>query len=299
MPSAPAPAQPRAGDLGLVLAVALMWGSSFLFMELGLEDFPPATVAWLRIAFGALALGSFPAARAPLRHPGDRWLVAVLGLVWMAVPFVLFPVAQQHIPSALAGMINGAAPLFTAAVALVWWRRVPEGRLLVGLVVGFAGVVLVGVPNVEGSASVLELVLVLLATLLYGVAFNISGHLQVRNGSLPVVLRAQLVALLVLTPVGLPGLARSTPTVIGLAAMVALGALGTGLAFYCFTTLAGRVGASRASVATYLIPVVALGLGAGLLGERVAPLSLVGIALALLGAWVAAGRVPRRRPATE
>lgn len=280
-------------DWVALVAVALMWGSSFLFIKIGLEDFPPTTIAWLRVVFGVLALTLVPAARRPLRHPGDWRLVALLGMTWMAVPFVLFTVAQQHIPSALAGMINGAAPLFTALVALVWFRRLPDARLALGLVVGFAGVVLIGLPNVDGPASLTGVLLVLLATFMYGVSFNISGHLQGRNGALAVLWRAQICALVVLTPLGAPGLASSTPTTTGVLAMVALGALGTGLAYVLFTDLAGRVGASRASVTTYLIPVVALALGAGLVGERVALLSLPGIALALLGAFLATRR-PRR-----
>lgn len=289
--------QVTARDWAALVAVALMWGSSFLLIKIGLEDFPPVTVALLRIVFGALTLTLVPAARRPLRHPEDWRLVALLGMVWMALPFVLFTVAQQHIPSALAGMINGAAPLFTALVALAWWRRAPGGRLILGLVVGFVGVVLIGLPNVEGSASLTGILLVLLASLLYGVAFNLSGHLQVRNGALAVLWRAQLVALVAVAPFGLPGLVNSTPTPGGVLAMVALGALGTGLAYVLFSNLAGRVGAARASVTTYLIPVVALALGAGLAGERVALLSLPGIALALLGAYLATGRPRRgRRP---
>src|SRR5690606_39448900 len=98
MPSAPrpAPVQFELRDWGMLAAVALMWGASFLFIKLGLEDFPPATVAWLRIALGALALGLIPASRAPLRTPSDWRLVSVLGMVWMAVPFVLFTVAQDR-----------------------------------------------------------------------------------------------------------------------------------------------------------------------------------------------------------
>lgn len=289
------PSPVTARDGAALLAVALMWGSSFLLIKIGLEDFSPVAVAWLRILFGVLALTLVPAARRPLRHPGDRGLVALLGLVWMAVPFVLFAAAQQHIPSALAGMINGAAPLFTAFVALVWWRRALDRSLVLGLVVGFVGVVLIGLPNVGGPASLMGVVLVLLATLLYGVAFNLSGHLQSRNGALAVLWRAELVALVVVAPFAVPALVGSAPTLAGVLAMVALGALGTGVAFVMFTDVAGRVGAARASVTTYLIPVVALGLGAGLAGERVAPLSVVGIALALVGAYVATGRRRRRR----
>lgn len=296
MSSSPAPGlgEFTARDWGLLGAVALLWGSSFLLIKLGLEDFAPVTVAWLRLLFGALALALVPASRAPLRNRSDWGLIAVLGLVWMAVPFVLLAVAEQHIPSALAGMINGAAPLFTAAIAVLWFRGSPGTRLLVGLGVGFVGVLVLSLPNVEGSASLAGIAMVLLATLGYGAAFNLTGPLQARNGALAVIWRAQLVALVVVAPFGIPGLFSSTPTVAGLASMVALGTLGTGVAFVLFAVLVGRVGAPRASITTYLIPVVALALGAGLAGEVVAPLSLVGIVLILLGAYLASGPGRRR-----
>lgn len=296
MSSHPAPASAPFGlrEWGLLVAVAVMWGASFLLIKIGLEDFPPATVAWLRIAFGAAALTLLPAARAPLRHRSDRGLVALLGLVWMAVPFLLFSYAEVHISSALAGMINGSAPLFTAAFAALWFRRSPGAGLLVGLAVGFAGVLLLGLPNVDGRASLVGLLMVLGAAACYGVAFNLTGPLQGRNGALPVIWRAQLVSLVLVAPIGLPGLARSTPTLPGWVSMVALGALGTGLAYVLFTVLAGRVGGTRASVTTYLIPVVALLLGVALAGESVAPLSLGGIGLVLAGASLASGA--RRRP---
>ena len=292
----------RAGDSGgfavrdwlLVAAAALMWGSSFLLIKLGVHGcFAPGTVAWLRLLFGAAALALVPAARKPLRHHRDRGRVALLGLTWMAVPFVLFPLAEQSIPSALAGMINGAAPLFTAAFAAVWSRRRPAGSVLAGLAVGFAGVLAVSLPAVGGGASLTGIGLVLLATMLYGVAFNLAEPLENRNGALPVIWRAQLAALALDTPAGVAGLVHSTPHLSGLVAMAGLGVLSTGAAFAAFTTLIARVGATRASVTIYLVPVVAIGLGASVSGEPIAPLSLAGIALVLLGAYLTGRRANR------
>lgn len=283
----------------LLAAAALMWGGSFFLIKIGLTDLPPATVAWLRLVFGAAALSLLPASRRPLRHRGDWRLVAVLGLVWMAVPFLLFPIAQQTIPSSLAGMINGAAPLFTALIAVAWYRTSPDRRLVAGLAVGFAGVVTVNLPALEAHATLGGVALILAATVMYGVAFNLAEPLESRNGALAVIWRAELVAVAVLTPAGLHGLLSSTPSAASMAAMVALGALSTGVAFAFFTVLIGRVGASRASVTIYLIPVVAILFGAGLAAEPVAPMSLVGTALVLLGAYLASGsRRRRRRPTT-
>jgi drug/metabolite transporter (DMT)-like permease len=279
-------------DWALLAAVAVMWGASFLLIKLSVADFSPTTVAWLRLVFGVVTLGLLPAARTRLRHRRDWWLIGVLGLTWMAVPFLLFPLAEQTIDSALAGMINGAAPLFTAVIALVWFRRRPTSRLLAGLALGFIGVLAVSLPNLRGLASLAGIGLLLLATLMYGVAFNLAEPLEDRNGALAVIWRAQLVAMVASTPTGMLGLRASSPTLEGWIAVAVLGAVSTGLAFACFTILIGRVGAARASVSVYLVPVVAIVLGAWLAAETISPFDLIGIVLVLLGAYLASTATP-------
>ncbi len=273
-------------DWALLAGVALMWGSSFLLIEVGLRHLEPTAVTLLRVLFGALTLACVPAARRPIAR-ADWRAVAVLGTVWIAAPFTLFPLAQESISSSLAGMVNGAAPLFTMLVAAVWARRVPTGRQLVGLGVGFAGVVAINLPALQGAdATALGAAMVLLATLFYGVAFNLAVPLEERNGALPVIWRAQLVALVLVSGPGIVGVAGSTWSWSSMFAMVVLGALSTGLAFAFFTMLVGRVGAARGSVTVYFIPVVAIVLGVLLGDESVALVALVGTALVLLGAYL-------------
>jgi drug/metabolite transporter (DMT)-like permease len=279
-----------ARDWGLLAAVALMWGSSYLLMDIGLGDLQPTAVTWLRVLFGAVTLGCLPAARRPVARADLPW-VAVLGLVWIAVPFTLLPLAQQHIASSLAGMVNGAAPLFTVLVATVWSRQLPTARQALGLAVGFAGVVAIGWPALQaGSATALGATLVLLVTMFYGVAFNLAVPLEERNGALPVIWRVQLVALVLVTPQGVVGAVGSTWSWSAAAAMVVLGALSTGVAFAFFTTLVGRVGASRGSVTVYFIPVVAIVLGVVVAGESVTAVALLGTVLVLFGAFVTSRR---------
>jgi drug/metabolite transporter (DMT)-like permease len=273
-------------DWVLLIGVGMMWGASFLFIKLGVAAFAPTTVAWLRLLFGAATLALLPGARKPLKHKGDGWLVAVLGLTWMAVPFNLFPIAEQSIGSGLAGMINGAAPLFTAIIAVLWFRNRPAPVVIVGLIIGFVGVLVISLPSITGGGGLLGIGLVLLATVLYGVAFNLAGPLESRNGALAVIWRAELVALVATSPAGIVGLAHSAPTWGGFAALVVLGAVSTGIAFGCFVTLVGRIGAPRAAVSTYLAPVVAIVLGALVAHETIHLLTLVGIVLVLLGAFL-------------
>jgi drug/metabolite transporter (DMT)-like permease len=146
-------------------------------------------------------------------------------------------------------------------------------------------------PAVQGAdATALGAGLVLLATLFYGIAFNLAVPLEERNGALPVIWRAQLVALLVVTGPGVVGATGSSWSWSSMLAMVVLGALSTGLAFAFFTILVGRVGAARGSVTVYFIPIVAIVLGVLLGRESVAVVALVGTALVLLGAYLTSRR---------
>ena len=279
-----------AQDWLLLSSIAVIWGSSFLFIDIGLEAFRPGVIAFARVALGAAALALFPAARRPVDRQ-DLPRVALLGVVWMAVPLLLFPVAQQWIDSSVAGMLNGAVPLFGAAWAVLLLRRPLARAQTLGLLVGFAGVIAIWWPEMEGSrATTLGAGLVVLAVLCYGLALNLAVPLQQRYGSLPVLLRAQLVALLLLVPFGLWSLPGSHLRWGPALAMLPLGILGTGLAFVLMTTLVGRVGGPRGAVATYFIPVVAIALGVVFLGERVAPAALLGTALVLAGAWLTSRR---------
>lgn len=284
-------------DWGLLAGVALMWGSTFVLIDLGLDQLHPATVAWMRLLFGAATLACLPGARRSVPSADWPW-IALLGCVWMAGPFLLFPFAQQWVASSLAGMINGAAPLFTAAVAVAWSRRLPGNRQLAGIVIGFVGVLALYLPTMQGAqATTVGAAMILLATLMYGVAFNLAEPLQRRLGALPVIWRAQLVALAILTPSGLFGMADTPPSGSGVALMAILGVFSTGLGFAMFITLVGRVGASRGSITVYFVPVVAIFLGVLFRDEVVTPLALAGTAVVLLGAYLTsrAQGAPARR----
>lgn len=286
-------------EWGLLSAIALIWGSSFLWMEIGLDAFSPALITLARIGLGAVSLAVVPKARQPIAR--EDWpRVAVLGVVWMAVPLLLFPIAQQWVDSAVAGMVNGAMPLFTTLVAIILLRTLPRSRQLAGLIVGFIGVVAITVPNAQGlDASAFGVGLLVLAVACYGVATNVAVPLQQRYGSLPVLLRAQLVAVALVAPFGLPALGSSTFAWGPALAMVPLGVLSTGLAFVAMTNLVGRAGASRGAVAIYFVPVVAIVLGVTVRGESVHPLALAGTALVLVGAGLTSRRELRAQPTGE
>ena len=274
----------------LLAAVALIWGSSFLWIEIGLEHFSPPVVALARIVLGAACLACFPGSRARVER-ADWPRLVLLGLTWMGVPLLLYPIAQQWVDSSTAGAINGSMPLFAAALAALLLRRMPGPVHLVGLAVGFTGVVLVTLSEATGAGgSPLGIGLLLFATVLYAVAFNLAVPLTQRYGSLPVLLRAQLVAIAFVLPFGLWGLPRSEWDWGAAGAMLVLGALGSGIAFVASTTLGARAGPVRGATPIYFLPVVAMLLGALLRDEDIPALAIAGVALVIVGAWLSSRR---------
>jgi drug/metabolite transporter (DMT)-like permease len=275
-----------AADWSLLVVPGVIWGASFLFIAEGLAALAPDGVAFVRIAVGFVTLAFVPAARRPIDRR-DWHGIAWLGLLWFAFPMSMFPHAEQHVSSALAGMLNGATPLFVAAVASLLARRLPSRAIVVGLSVGMAGAILVAAPTVgEGTSSTIGVLQIVAALACYGVAFNLARPLQQRSGALPVVWYALAVACVLTAPLGIPAVMHATWTPRAVLSLLALGALGTSLATVLVAIAAGRVGAARASATTFLIPAVALVLGVLVRGEHVSAIAVLGGGVCLAGAWI-------------
>jgi drug/metabolite transporter (DMT)-like permease len=272
-------------DWALLVVPGVIWGASFLFIAEGLEAVAPNGVTFARIAIGFLTLSLFPSARKPVAR-ADWAGTAALGVLWLAFPLSMFPFAEQHVSSALTGMLNGATPLFVAAVASVLASKLPERGIIVGLVVGFGGAVVMAIPAMGGGNSAFGVGLIMAALISYGIALNIARPLQQRNGAVPVMWRALGVALIITAPLGLRDVINGDWTLRPALAMLCLGAGGTAIANILTATAAGRLGATKASATAFLIPVVALILGVVIRHERVSMLSLVGAAICLSGAFI-------------
>jgi len=273
-------------EWGLLTGIALIWGSSFVFIAIGLDSFRPGVVTLLRLVLGATTLALVPRARTAIDKQ-DRARVFILGIVWIGIPLIIFPIAQQWIDSSVAGMLNGAVPLTSALWATLLLRRIPGWRQLVGIGIGFLGILAISAPEVvTSSATALGTFLVLVAIVLYGLSTNIAVPLQQKYGALPVLFNAQLAALVLVVPFGLTQIPGSTWAWPSALAMIPLGALGTGLAFVLMTTLVGRVGGPRGSIAIYFVPIVAIVLGVVVRGDMLEPIAIVGALLVLVGAWI-------------
>jgi drug/metabolite transporter (DMT)-like permease len=285
-------------DWALLLFVGVVFGSSFFLIEIGLTSLSPPVITFIRLILGYATLSFFSRARNADLSRSDARRVAAIGLIWLGIPLMLFPVAQQWIDSSVAGMFNGAMPLTTVGWTVLLARTLPGRNQALGLGVGFLGIILVSLPEVPvgelgTSATLLGAALALTAAALYGLSATLVTPLQQRYGSLAVMYRAQRSAIIFVLPFALFGLRDSTLSGPALLAMVPLGVLGTALAFIAIATLIGRVGAPRGSVAVYLVPVVAIIFGVTLLGEQVHPLAIAGALLIILGAWLTSRRETR------
>ena len=283
------------GPFGLVewalfTGVALIWGSSYLLIDISLDALSPPAITWVRVVFGLGVLAAFPVARRPVDRGGWRRIL-VLAMTWNTIPFILFPVAQQHIDSALAGMLNAPIPIYSALIAVVLLRRLPRFPQAAGVALGLVGAIGIGLPAVrESAAGSLGVLLVVVATLLYGLSINLAVPLQQRYGAPAVIARALAVTAVVTLPLGVIGLAGSEWNAGSFAAVAVLGMVNTGVAYVIMASLVGRVGPTRGSVAVYCLPVVAMVLGVIFREETVLPIQIAGTALVLLGAWLSSRR---------
>lgn len=277
-------------EWALLSGVALTWGSTFLLTEIGLESIAPPTITWARVTLGFLVLAALPGARRKVER-SDYPRVALVGITWVGVPFLLFPLAQQHIDSALAGMLNGMVPIFSASIAMVLMRWLPRIPQIAGVTLGVVGAISISLPVVrESAAGAWGVLLIVIANLLYAVSHNLVVPLQQRYGAPAVMIRAIGVAAAATAPFGLAGLADSQWSTGPLTAVIAMGVIQTGVTFVMMAAFVGRVGATRGGVAIYFIPLVAMILGVVFRSETVLPVQWAGTAVVLLGAWLTSRR---------
>ena len=284
-------------DWALLLVLAAIWGSSYLFIKLSLEQLSPSMVVLGRIMLGAAVLVPYAYLRGALGGLRSALpTLALIAAIQVAAPFLLIAFGEREISSSLAGILVASAPILTALLAIFFdAEERSDGTRGIGILVGVAGVALLLGVDLGGSSAALAGGLgVVLASLGYA-----AGGLIVKRGLSGIEPLGVAAAVLVLaTPMALlPALATAPDAVPGigpLAAVAALGMLGTGVAFAIFYGLISRVGPARAFIVTFLAPVFAIFYGVVLLGERLGTATLAGTALILIGSWLAAGGGLRR-----
>ncbi|NBR00619.1 MAG: DMT family transporter [Actinobacteria bacterium] len=282
-------------EWGMTAGVALTWGASFLFIAIAIDHVATGVVPVARLGFGALALSCFPAARRMVARE-DIWRVALLGLVAMTIPFYLYPLAEQTVSSSVTGMINGSIPVTTVLAAAVLTRTMPSRRRIVAVLIGFGGIALISFGSVgDGKgASVRGVLFLLAATCCYAFTSIMSREMQVKYGTLTVLLWQELFALAFSLPLGIPAFADSDFAWSALLALFVLGAMGTGLAYVLYGMLMVRAGAVRGVIGVFFTPIVATVLGLVFRDEKVTVLAVIGMCVVICGAWLTSrpDRVP-------
>lgn len=266
-------------------AIALVWGSSFLLIAIAIDYVATPVVPMARLFFGTIALLVIPSARKRIER-SDYKRVVFLGLVWMAIPFMLYPMAEQSVSSAVAGMINGGLPIVTVAVTAVFVRRRPSSQRIISVFIGFLGITIISLSSIRDgvSASVHGVVYLLIALLCYAIAVNTAQPLQAKYGSLTTMLWIEVCALIWTLPLGIPALWRSEFNYGALCALAVLGALGTGMSFVVYGTLLNRAGPVRGMIGTFFTPIVATVLGILFRDEEIHPIAIAGMFIVICGA---------------
>jgi drug/metabolite transporter (DMT)-like permease len=274
-------------EWGLTLTIGIIWGSAFLWIALGVDHLAPGVVAFGRVALGAGALAMFKRSRRRIHR--DDWLrIFAVAIVGNAAPAWLYATAETSLDSAVAGIVTAGVPILSLIVAALLLRKLPGRPQVVGITVGFAGIFMMTLPSLRGAhADPVGVGLVFLAICGYAISGNLLVPLQQRYGGPAVTLWALVVSSVVLLPFAAVSIDDSVFTASALVAVVILGVVGTGVVRALSATLVGRVGAPRMSTTTYLIPIVAIVLGVAFRDEVVQPIAIVGVAVVLVGAYIA------------
>ena len=274
-------------EWGMVTAVAMTWGASFLFIAIAIDHVATGVVPLARLVFGALALALFPAARKRIDR-ADMVRVAILGFVAMTVPFYLYPLAERSVSSSITGMINGSIPITTVVAAAILTRRAPSRRRIAAVLIGFAGIALISFGSVgDGKgASVHGVLFLMLATCCYAFTSILSREMQMKYGTLTVLLWQEIFAIVFALPLGVPALFDSSFAWPAFFSLLVLGAAGTGFAYVMYGMLMVRAGAVRGVIGVFFTPIVATVLGLVFRDETVSIVSVVGMCVVIGGAWL-------------
>lgn len=285
------------------LALGFFWGSSYLWIKIGLGSLPPLTLISGRLLIGAIFLAAVVAiARQELpRRPMQYVHLFVMSLVNVVLPFILITVGEQSIDSALASILNATVPLTVIVLAPLF---LPDERItlarVAGLALGFAGVILLVAPDLVnlGDADLSGELMMIGSSICYGVG-NVYARRNVHGlrPMIPALFQVSFAALVVV-PLALVvdrPFETVSPTPDAIVAVLWLGSLGSGLAYLAYFTILQQWGATRTSMVAYLLPVVGIALGAVVLGDPVTLNRIGGMALVIAGiALVNSGPAMRR-----
>ena len=281
-------------DLLDLLLLGAIWGASFLFMRVAAPEFGAVPLIAARVGIAAAFLLPVLARRVGLRslyeHAPE---LLIIGAINSAIPFSLFAYAVLSVTAGFASVLNSTAPLFGALVAFIWLRDRPGPARVAGLIIGFAGVLVLvwGRVAVADDGGGLAVLAGLSAAVLYGISAN---YVKKRLGgvdSLVVATGSLVAATVLLTPVAVFYWPQTPPTATSWISAVLLAVVCTGIAYILYFRLLSRVGPSKTLAVTYLIPVFGVLWGHFLLREPITASMVAGCTVILIGTTLATGIV--------
>jgi drug/metabolite transporter (DMT)-like permease len=286
-------------NLFQLILLAAIWGASFLFIRIGVPVFGPGMLIVLRVGLAALFLFGVAlwfkrdlALRGNLRH------LLFIGAFNSGLPFLLYAFAAQTLNASLLSIINAATPIFGALVAAIWLRAPLKPMAILGLALGFSGVLLIvgGNAGLHGSQGWIATLAALCAPLCYAVA---TSYARKHAGHIPAFAQAHgsmWMAALVALPLALATPVPATPMMGDWLAVLVLAVLCTGWAYLIYFRLVSEIGPARTLTVTFLIPVFGVLWGHLFLAEPITPSMILGGAIVLLGTALANGLIgPRSR----
>ena len=278
------------------IALAAIWGASFLFTRLSLLGFGPVVTAALRVIIASAVLLPLMLMRGHRSDFALHWKkVLLVGVINSAIPFVCIAFALQSISIGQSSVLNATVPLFGALIAWAWLGDRPSGSRVVGLLIGFAGIALLASENASfdtntlGSTSAWGIAASLLACLCYGIAASYTRRFLGGVPSLVSATGSQLGASIFLLPFCVAYWPDQAPSTQAWLAVTALGVLCTGTAYILYFRLIVNAGPARALTVTFAIPVFAIAYGVILLGEGVTHWMLGCAAVIVLGTSLSSG----------
>lgn len=291
----------------LLIGLAALWGASFLFIRVGVAEFGVAPLMALRVGIGAVFLAGLALTRHPPRALGaslrrHAWPLVVVGLLNSAAPFCLFAFAELTLSAGVTSVINATTPLWGALVAYLWLKDKLSAARAIGLVIGFAGVLVLvwdqvfsahGPHAAPPATTALAAAAALGATLLYGIAANYTKRKLTGVDPLVNAAGSMIGATVLLVPAAIATWPAAAVSAHAWGAVLSLGIACTGIAYFIFFYLIAHVGPIRAITVTFVIPIFGILWGALFLGERVSIAMLEGCAIVLVGTALATGVIKR------
>lgn len=285
-------------DYAELVLLSAIWGSSFLFLRIAAPVFGPAFLIEMRVLSGLIFLLPVCVYLGKHRDAFANWkLIALISITNMAIPFSLLAFASMSIGAGITSILNSTVPFFAATIGFVFWGQKLSPMSLLGLFVGFSGVVVLVLDPSSATPFAANKVAIsagIIASMFYGIAVNITAYKLQGVSGLSITVGSLLFTSLCMAPFAVVFRPEVIPSGIIWLSVIALGVLCTGIAYLMFYRLIAKVGPNRAIASTFLIPVFSILWGSIFLGETISISMLGGCLLVLLGVAMTTGKFGRR-----